>query len=257
MESRDAMLKANKKSSRSSLNRRRPFCVPLACLVLSGIFLSCHPTRERDADSAMDGRSPRPIDADPQRAEIIGRVALAKIGYLPIMRLAREAGWVTRKKRESARRSDPALLAQAATANGFVEVFSKYAVLAGVTSQADSPLPGPGDAVAIGIIVIGLIDAGLLAGAILHAIEDAALTTTVTTTSSPPTATTMPMATTRPTVDAPPVPIIRTETEKEERCKKVKHRCIEFCTDAILGQGMHEPMFSRCVKQCMADANCA
>ena len=93
----------------------------------------------------------------------------------------------------------------------------------------------------------------------MHAVGDAATTTTVTTTSSPPTATTMPMATTRPTVDAPPVPIIRTETEKEkeERCKKVKHRCIEFCTDAILGQGMHEPMFSRCVKQCMADANCA
>jgi len=229
------MLKANRKLLRRSLTWRRSCCVTLACLVLSGIFLSCHPT---PADPVMAGRSSRPIDTDPQSAEIIGREALAKIGYLPIMRLAREAGWVTRRKRERARRSDHAFLAQAAAASEFVEVFSKYAVVAGVTSQADTPLPGPADAVAIGIIVIGLIDAGLLAGAILHAIEDAALTTTVTTTSSPPTATTMPMATTRPTVDAPPVPIIRTETEKEkeERCKKVKHRCIEFCTDAILGQ---------------------
>jgi len=252
------MLKANKKSSRSSLNRHRPFCVTLACLFLSGIFFSCHPTPERDADPAMAGRSSRPIDVAPQRAKIIGRVALAKIGYLPIMRLARQAGWVTRKKRESARRSDPALLSQTAGAGGFIEVFSKYAVVAGVTSQADTPLPGPGDAAAIGIIVIGLIDAGLLAGAILHAIEDAATTTTVTTTSSPPIATTMPMATTRPTVDAPPVPITQTETaeQKKKRCEKVKHRCIEFCTEAILDQGMHEPMFSRCVKQCMVDANC-
>jgi hypothetical protein len=205
----------------------------------------------------MGGRSLRPIDADPQRAEIIGRVALAKIGYLPIMRLAREAGWVTRKKRESARRSDPALLSQTAGAGGFVDVFSRYAVVAGVTSQADSPLPGPADAAAIGIIVIGLIDAGLLAGAILHAIEDVATTTTVTTTSSPPIATAMPMATTTPTVDAPPVPITETDEQKKKRCKKVKHRCIEFCSDAILSQGMQEPMFSRCVKQCMVDANCA
>ena len=70
------MLKANRKSSRSLLNRHRPFCVTLALLVLSGIFLSCHPTPERDADPVMAGRSPRPIDADPYCAEIIGREAL-------------------------------------------------------------------------------------------------------------------------------------------------------------------------------------
>jgi hypothetical protein len=160
------------------------------------------------------------MDVDPKRAKIIGRVALAKIGYLPIMRLAREAGWVTRKKRESARRSDPALISQ--TAGGFIEVFSKYAVVAGVTSQADSPLPGPGDAAAIGIIVIGLIDAGLLAGAILHAIEDAATTTTITTTSSPPVATAMPMASATPTTTAPPIPIAAPVPSKADCAKAIK-----------------------------------
>jgi hypothetical protein len=223
----------------------------------------------------MGGGSSRPMDVDPKRAKIIGRVALAKIGYLPIIRLAREAGWVTRKKRESARRSDPALLSQTAGAGGFVEVFSKYAVVAGVTSQADSPLPGPGDAAAIGIIVIGLIDAGLLAGAILHAIEDAATTTTVTTTSSPPTATTMPTATTKPTVDAPPVPITRTETDeqKKKRCKKVKNDCIGECTH-LLGEGYKPPRpgkrgrghpgggtntqftFEKCIKECQHEHGC-
>jgi hypothetical protein len=224
MEPGDAMLKANKKSLRSSLDRHRRFCVILACLFLSGISVSCHPTPERDADPAMGGGSSRPMDVDPRRAKIIGRVALAKIGYLPIMRLAREAGWVTRKKRASARRSDPALLSQTAGAGGFIEVFSKYAVVAGVTSQADTPLPGPGDAAAIGIIVIGLIDAGLLAGAILHAIEDAATTTTVTTTSSPPVATTMPMATTTPTVYVPPIATTRPRPDKDEECyERCKH----------------------------------
>jgi len=260
MEPREAMLKANKKPSRSSLSRCRPFCVTLACLVLSGIFLSCHPTRERDADSAMGGRSLRPIDADPQRAEIIGRVALAKIGYLPIMRLAREAGWVTRKKRESARRSDPALLAQAAGAGGFVDVFSRYAVVAGVTSQADSPLPGPADAVAIGIIVIGLIDAGLLAGAILRAVGDAATTTTVTTTSSPPIATAMPMATAAPTTTAKPVPVTATrdETEKErkERCLKVKKECVNECRPYLnTGDPSGNP-FHKCFRMCLEAADC-
>jgi hypothetical protein len=213
------------------------------------------------------------MDVDPYYAEIIGREALAKIGYLPIIRLAREAGWVTRKKREKARRSDPALLAQTADARAFVEVFSRYAVAAGVTSQADSPLPGPGDVAAIGIIVIGLIDAGLLAGAILHAIEDAATTTTVTTTSSPPTATTM--ATTKPTVDAPPVPITRTETdeEKKERCYKVKAQCQEDC-DYLLGEGYrppqpgkkgrgrpgggtnHQAKYKKCYDECKAAHGC-
>lgn len=237
------MLKANRKTSRSLLNRHRPFCATLACVVLSGTFPSCHPTPERDADPLMAGRSPRPIDTDPRRAEIIGRRALATIGYIPIMNLAREAGWVTTIKMESTRRSDPALLAQAAAARGFIEVFSKYAVVAGVTSQADSPLPGPGDAAAIGIIVLGLIDAGLLAGAILNAIADTA--TTTTTTSSPPIATTMPMATATPTTTAPPIatwaPITKVKTDEEkERCRKVNDECIDDCSH-LMGQGYRPP----------------
>jgi hypothetical protein len=208
----------------------------------------------------MAGRSSRPIDADPHRAEIIGREALAKIGYIPIIKLAREAGWVTRRKRERARRSDHAFLAQAAAAREFVEVFSKYAVVAGVTSQADSPLPGPGDAAAIGIIVLGLIDAGLLAGAILHAIEDAATTTTVTTTSSPPVATTMPMASAAPTTTAKPVPVTATrdETEKErkERCRKVKHTCVDACRPYLdTGDPSGNP-YHKCFRRCLETADC-
>lgn len=48
---------------------------------------------------------------------------------------------------------------------GFAAVFSNYAVVAGVTSQLDSPLPGPADLAALGVLVLGVVDAGLLDGA--------------------------------------------------------------------------------------------
>ena len=72
---------------------------------------------------------------------------LANIGYDRIIDLARQAGWVTTKILQRLPRNDGAVFAMdgAAAARGFLEVFSKYAVAAGVTSQVDSPLPGPGD----------------------------------------------------------------------------------------------------------------
>ena len=44
-------------------------------------------------------------------------------------------------------------------------------------------------------------------------------------------------------------------TEKE-RCKKVKQGCLDDCSDDTLDDGFHEPMFSRCVRSCMEQANC-
>lgn len=73
-------------------------------------------------------------------------------------------------------------------AAGFVRVFSRYAFAAAVTSQADSPLPGPADIAAVGVIVIGLVDAGLLDGYLLKSVGtsivaagEATLPATVTT----------------------------------------------------------------------------
>ncbi|MES1158065.1 MAG: hypothetical protein ABUL67_03090, partial [Haliangium ochraceum] len=109
-------------------------------------------------DNATVGQRPRPIDRDPHNAEIIGREALAKIGYIPIINLAWQAGWVTTKETRSSPGINRSLIsmdgATAAAATTFVEVFSEYAFAAGVTSQADSPLPGPADVAAIGILVV-------------------------------------------------------------------------------------------------------
>jgi len=50
---------------------------------------------------------------------------------------------------------------------------------------------------------------------------------------------------------------LATEALKErERCKKVKQGCIEDCSDDTLDDGFHEPMFTRCVRSCMEQANC-
>jgi len=47
-----------------------------------------------------------------------------------------------------------------------------------------------------------------------------------------------------------------TDDAEKERCKKVKEGCIEYCSDTILDQGLHEPLFSRCLRKCMEKANC-
>lgn len=199
----------------------RRFGAVVACLFLASAFLGCQPAPDGRGDRGMVGRTSRPIDCDPYFAEQVGREALEKIGYIPIMNLARQAGWITTKERKSLSSSARALLGQsgAAAARGFVDVFSKYAVAAGVTSQMDSPAPGPFDVVGIGIVVIGLIDAGLLAGAILDAVADTAPPAAGTTTSKP-------TATPVPTVTAPPVALSKPkpDLDKDEECyEKCKH----------------------------------
>ena len=178
------MLNAKRKSPTSFLHRVRLYGATVFCLVLSGTFLDCT-TPDGVVDRGTVKSSQRPIDVDPAYAEQMGRVALAKIGYLPIINLARQAGWVTTKERKRPRPIDGSLismdLAQAAFVSEFVQVFSKYAVAAGVAAFADSPLPGPGDLVGVGIIVIGLIDAGLLAGILLKSLTAEATAETGTT----------------------------------------------------------------------------
>ena len=40
-------------------------------------------------------------------------------------------------------------------------MFTRYAIAAGIASQVDSPAPGPGDVVALGILAFGLVAAGV------------------------------------------------------------------------------------------------
>jgi len=108
----------------------------------------------------------RPIDVDATVAERVGQEALEKTGYEEIIRLADKAGFVEYKS------DDRIQLAAygSVVATASMRVFSRYAFAAAVTSQADSPLPGPADIAAVGIIVIGLVDAGLLDGYLIKSV---------------------------------------------------------------------------------------
>jgi hypothetical protein len=91
----------------------------------------------------------RPIRPEPAMAARIGRQALEEYGYEEIIRRAVEAHFL--------RHPDPAkpnadnLVGQtmAEAARQAWPVFTQWAVAAGITSQLDSPAPGPADVAAI------------------------------------------------------------------------------------------------------------
>ncbi len=89
----------------------------------------------------------------------IGRQALDNLGYEEIIRQSIAAGILkpqsSNVEPNVQRTLDSGLLQR----QGFAEVFTRYAVAAGVASQVDSPAPGPGDVVAVGILVVGLFAA--------------------------------------------------------------------------------------------------
>lgn len=133
-------------------------------LILLSLFGCVHASQVRDDRNATARASLRPIDLEPSAAEKIGQEALQKIGYEEIIRLAEKAGFVEHKLNVSVQLASYGSVVDP----GFVRVFSRYALAAAVTSQADSPLPGPADLAAVGVIVVGLADAGLLDGYLLN-----------------------------------------------------------------------------------------
>lgn len=138
--------------------RSQPVGVWLLSIVgLLGCFQNAQ-LRDHDDVSVLSSR--RPIDADVDIAKSIGQEALSKIGYDELLKLADQAGFVEKKVELKVQ----LVSYESAVTTGFSPVFSRYALAAGVTSQADSPLPGPADLAALGILVIGLVDAGLLDG---------------------------------------------------------------------------------------------
>jgi hypothetical protein len=127
-------------------------------------------------------------------AAMIGRQALEEYGYEEIIRRAVKVHFL--------RYPDPAkphadnLVGQtmADAAREAWPVFTRWAVMAGITSQMDSPAPGPADVVAVGELVVGLVHAGAIAVMVLTmSSANAASTTTVaptTTVTAPPVAAT-------------------------------------------------------------------
>src|SRR5262249_46314290 len=121
---------------------------------------------------------------DREMAARIGRKALEEYGYAEIIRRAVKAQFL--------RYPDPAkphaenLVSQtmADAANAAWPVFTQWAVAAGITSQLDSPAPGPADVVALGELVVGLFHAGVIGVMVLTMSSDNAGSTTTTTTTT-------------------------------------------------------------------------
>jgi hypothetical protein len=106
-----------------------------------------------------------PMDLDEGEAAEIGDEAMRTVGYDEVIRLALENGLLEHKESGAEevmmqRQAAPHTIFRQAEAVGFWPVFSRYAIAAGIASQVDSPAPGPGDAVALGILVVGLAVAG-------------------------------------------------------------------------------------------------
>lgn len=140
------------------------------CMLLAGMIFSCGagPADDSTRRYAEVVVAPdwKPIDGDKPTMARLGQEAMDAIGYEEIIHRAEKAGWVKTVRVEQApSRARKVLIADGATAvagDHLVELFTRYAFTAGVTSQADSPVPGPADAVAVGILVIGLIHVGIL-----------------------------------------------------------------------------------------------
>jgi hypothetical protein len=121
------MIEAKGKSSPRFLNRVRRGCASVACVALVRIFIGCHSAPEPAMEEGPVTLRVRPVDLNPGYAEQVGRIALEKIGYVPIMDLARRAGWVAWKEVRSSPGVDRALISMdgvsAASAGEFAEVF--------------------------------------------------------------------------------------------------------------------------------------
>ena len=138
------------------------------------------------------------IDRNEAALEKVGQQALDSLGYDEIMRRAKQVGWLeTVRKTQAKAPADKGLIAQSETEVVVVmfEVFTTHAVTAGVVSQLDSPLPGPADLAALGILTIGLYKAGAVA-----------INALITATAPAPTASTPPPPP-GPTPQVPPPPL--------------------------------------------------
>lgn len=163
----------------------------LAALPMAVGALSCGAPPEPHGEyGVVISKEFRPLDADPRSLAQLGHEALETLGYEEIIERARQAGFVTTIPVERSRSNRSAAGNLLGTAEDaavkFVEVYSKIAVAAGVTSQLDTPLPGPADGIALGMLVLGLFGAGVLAASELVKPATFDLSDTDTTIEFPP-----------------------------------------------------------------------
>jgi hypothetical protein len=158
---------------------QRPAALPgfgqasVARAVEPGIQRKAHEASEGPDQKA--GRKRRPKETPDAEAAEIGKQALDSVGYEKLIERAIEVGLVKKgtpdpsaAKRPIQRMPiqgtiDTGVIQRQAAALSAGAIFSSYAVAAGITSQLDTPIPGPADLVALGILVVGLVHAGVVA----------------------------------------------------------------------------------------------
>ena len=143
-------------------------CTVRLWLLMLGLIGCLHSSQVAEDNELVSHSKMRPIDVDASITENIGREALEKVGYNEIIKLAGRARFIEYKYSTSIE-----LISYGSEISAdFTPVFSRYAVAAAVASQADSPLPGPADLAALGVLVLGIVDAGLLDGYLLNTVAD-------------------------------------------------------------------------------------
>ena len=144
-----------------------------ASLLGMGVFLGCGAASEKAPQFVAVGVV-RPIRPDRTMAARIGRQALEEYGYEEIIRRAVKARFLRYPAPPELTAGN--LLGQTLEEAGRQAwpVFTQWAVAAGITSQLDSPAPGPADVVAIGELVVGLFHAGVVGVMVLTMSADTA-----------------------------------------------------------------------------------
>ena len=178
----------------------RPGLIRKTCAIAVGLFLAAvEPACGSAPDPYVPLPASQPIPMDNATYEWIGREALARYGYEEIIRVSVEAGALYYPIQFPTEQTNAGNLVgqtivDAARAAG--PVFTKWAVRAAITTQLDSPAPGPADFVALGMLVVGIGSAAFAGAKVL-------------TSSTTATATAVPTATATTTTTSPPVAVPR------------------------------------------------
>jgi hypothetical protein len=185
----------------STIRSRALRCAAIAVwLFVWATFWGCGAASE-EAPSFVSLGVVRPIRPDREMAARIGRQALAEYGYEEIIRRAVKAHFLRYPDPPKLNAGNLVGQTMAEAAKQAWPVFTQWAVAAAITSQLDSPAPGPADVVAIGELVVGLFRAGAIGVMVLTMSSDNAGSTT-----PPAVPTAVSMATAMPTTTAPPMP---------------------------------------------------
>ena len=145
------------------LQRLHKLCATVLGLLFALTSIGCSLTRNAAVVAEGFNRPEwRPVDASASAAEHMGREALETLGYDGLLRMIRDVGWSTTKPQASLPPDIRAGLARDEASPG-IEVFTREAHAAGVTTLIDAPVPRRTNVRGLGIVVIGLFHAHYLA----------------------------------------------------------------------------------------------